>query len=70
MKKFNFCIAQYWQPDSAALSVYTHYNSEVHYGKMKHAKKLLERIKKVYPNDNWMICKVKPVGKAVKTKHG
>lgn len=58
MKKFNYCIGSYWnQEKDDAVSTYA-YGSEVKFGSLKDAKKMLAYVQKKSPDDKWKIFMV------------
>jgi hypothetical protein len=61
VKEFNYCIGHTWgKPDGAGIGVYT-FGSEVHFGTLKSAEKLLKYVKKQSPEWDWKIHMVVPI---------
>ncbi len=55
--KFNYSIAHYWKNNSNSVGTYA-YGSEVFYGSMESALKMLDFVKKQSPEKDWFIFKL------------
>ena len=55
MINFNFVIARPWEEDCNHLCTYMFFNSEVHYGNMEDAERLLEHILEKEDHDDYKI---------------
>ena len=67
MKKFNYCVAHFWEGENGSIGAYNYFG-EVHFGSVKEAESTLAYVKKKSPDKNWQIFKVEPYDNRTTTK--